>query len=69
MITKERIIRTIAALRRRSRAGIYGPFVKCIPTEREIAIACNGDTSYKGLRDLIYVSPCGSLSMIEVRSE
>ena len=67
MISKERIIRTIAALRRRSRAGIYGPFVKCIPTEREIAIACNGDSNYKGLRDLIYVSPKGVLSMVEAK--
>ena len=67
MITKERIIRTIAALRRRSRAGIYGPFVKCIPTEREIAIACNGDSNDKGLRDLIYVSPKGVLSMVEAK--
>lgn len=67
MITKERIIRTIAALRRRSRAGIYGPFVKCIPTEKEIAIACNGDSNYKGLRDLIYVSPKGVLSMVEAK--
>ena len=67
MITKERIIRTIAALRRRSRAGIYGPFVKCIPTEREIAIACNGDSNYKGLRDLIYVSKKGVLSMVEAK--
>lgn len=65
MITKERIIRTIAALRRRSRTGIYGPFIKCTPTKREIAIACNGDCNYTGLRDLIYVSPSGSLSMVE----
>ena len=67
MITKERIIRTIAALRRRNIAGgIYGPF-KCTPTEREIAIACNGDSNYKGLRDLIYVSPKGVLSMVEAK--
>lgn len=65
MIPKARIIRTIAALARRSSTGIYGPFVRRRPTEAEISLACNADRNYTGLRKLIYVSPIGELSIVE----